>query len=547
MARTNVIGQPWDAFTGEHGLVEVFAQTPVGMAVLEGRELRYAFANPKYQQIIGNRDPKGKRLVEMFPELAGSEIESIIVRVFDSGVPFAATDLLVRFDSQGTGEIDNYYDLSYHPLVAASNIPRGVLVIAVDVTERHALRERELLLGAAETARAAAEAGLGQLGEVFRQAPSFLAIYRGVQHVYAMANEAYYQLIGQGRDIIGKPLLEALPEVAGQGFDVLLDTVLRTGEPFVANEIPVRLERAAGAAPDDRIVSLTYLPLVDAAGERVGVIAHGADVTEYVLARQAVERLLDESETARTEADHARNAADAARAEAEAANRAKAEFLAVMSHELRTPLNAIGGYAELLEMGIRGALTEEQREDLHRIKQSQRHLLGLIDQVLNHARIGTATVRYHISDIPVTRALAAAEALTVPQAQVRGLGYAIGMCDAALTVRADAEKLQQILLNLLSNAIKFTDAGGSITTACGREGDHVTIAVTDTGIGIAQDKLKTIFDPFVQVNASLTRTHSGVGLGLAISRDLARGMGGDVSVRSTPGAGSTFTLVLPAA
>lgn len=140
------------------------------------------------------------------------------------------------------------------------------------------------------------------LGEVFRVAPSFLAVYHGPQHVYAMVNDAYYQLIGHGREIIGKPLLEALPEVRGQGFDVLLDGVLRTGEPFVAREIPVRLERTPGAPLEDRVVALTYLPLTDADGTRTGVIAHGTDVTEYVMARLEVERLLAESnETRRAE------------------------------------------------------------------------------------------------------------------------------------------------------------------------------------------------------------------------------------------------------
>jgi len=252
-----------------------------------------------------------------------------------------------------------------------------------------------------------------------------------------------------------------------------------------------------------------------------------------------VERLLAESERARAEAE-------AARADAEQANRAKGEFLAVMSHELRTPLNAIGGYAELMEMGLRGPVTEEQRADLARIQQSQRHLLGLINQVLNYTRVETGTVRYDLSDVPVGEALAAAEALIVPQVRARGLTYLLGGCDPALRVRADRDKLQQILLNLLTNAIKFTDAGGELRVACGTRGGAVEISVADTGVGIAADKLASVFEPFVQVDQRLTRPHEGVGLGLAISRDLALGMGGDLVAESTPGVGSTFTLTLPA-
>jgi len=217
-----------------------------------------------------------------------------------------------------------------------------------------------------------------------------------------------------------------------------------------------------------------------------------------------------------------------------------------MSHELRTPLNAIGGYAELLEMGLRGPINEQQRGDLARIQQSQKHLLGLINQVLNYTRIETGTVRYELSDVPVSEALAAAEALVVPQVRGKGLTYVIGGCDPSIRVRADREKLQQILLNVLTNAIKFTDPGGEIRVSCTVGARHVAIAVSDTGVGIVADKLPSIFEPFVQVDQRLTRPHEGVGLGLAISRDLARGMGGDLTAESTMGVGSTFTLRLPA-
>jgi signal transduction histidine kinase len=238
---------------------------------------------------------------------------------------------------------------------------------------------------------------------------------------------------------------------------------------------------------------------------------------------------------------------EAARAEADEANRAKSQFLAVMSHELRTPLNAIGGYAELIELGIHGPLTDEQREALHRVQKSQRHLLGLINGVLNYARIEIGSVKYEIAAVPVEEVLTTCEALTAPQARSRGLILNFGHCEPGLRVLGDREKVQQILLNLLSNAIKFTEPGGQVTVSCTASATVVQIQVADTGPGIAMEKQDIIFEPFVQVDTALTRTQEGIGLGLAISRDLARGMNGDLTLDSQVGRGSSFTLSLPRA
>jgi signal transduction histidine kinase len=216
-----------------------------------------------------------------------------------------------------------------------------------------------------------------------------------------------------------------------------------------------------------------------------------------------------------------------------------------MSHELRTPLNAIGGYAELMDMGIHGAVTGQQREALDRILRSQRHLLGLINQVLNYARLETGNLRYDVADVPLDEITRNVEVLTLPQIAAKGIQYFCRSGGPQAVVRADRDKAQQILLNLVGNATKFTDGGGRITLEYEAVGDMVHIRVRDTGIGIPPEKLDAIFEPFVQVDTNYTRTKDGIGLGLAISRDLARGMGGDLVVESAPAKGSTFTLALP--
>ncbi|HEU4585068.1 MAG TPA: ATP-binding protein [Gemmatimonadaceae bacterium] len=235
-----------------------------------------------------------------------------------------------------------------------------------------------------------------------------------------------------------------------------------------------------------------------------------------------------------------------AREAAEAGNRAKSDFLAAMSHELRTPLNAIGGYAELIEMGLRGPVSDEQRRDLARIRASQAHLLGLIGGLLDLSRIENGHVHYDIQGIGVAPMLADIEGLVLPQATAKEQSLTCAACATDLAVSADREKLRQVLLNLLSNAVRHSPVHASITvTAERRDGGFVSISVHDTGPGIPRERHDTIFEPFVQLDRSLTRSTEGVGLGLAISRDLARGMGGDITVVSTPGDGACFTLILP--
>jgi signal transduction histidine kinase len=240
----------------------------------------------------------------------------------------------------------------------------------------------------------------------------------------------------------------------------------------------------------------------------------------------------------------ARKEAELARMEAESANRAKSEFLANMSHELRTPLNAIAGYVELLDMEIRGPVTQAQREDLARIKVSQRLLLRLVNDVLNFAKLESGYVPVTLKEVNVNGVLASVEPLVLPQLMAKGLHFHAEPCPDDVRVSADPEKLEQILLNLLSNAIKFTSSEGSIRLSCEATSSTVSIHVADTGRGIPQEKQDRIFEPFVRVDEGFTRKTEGTGLGLAISRNLARAMGGELSVRSTPGEGATFTITL---
>ena len=422
------------------------------------------------------------------------------------------------------------------------------------------------------------------LQQVFRHSPSFLLVVRAADISFEVANAAYRTLLGDD-DLIGRPINEVCPGRMAQTFKRSVQAAISRGEACIDREVAFSVRSADQGPPAVRLLDLTWIPLFDEAGVSRRVFCHGNDVTDRVQAQQRVEnergRLLADlaghqeeleranidlrdvlgeltvrtrdAEAARRDverllcdSERAREDAVTARRDAECANRGKAEFLAAMSHELRTPLSAIGGYAELMELGVRGPVSAAQAEDLRRIRVSQRHLLRLVNEILNYARIETGTVRYDVEDVPLATLVASVEPLIAPQLAAKELRFHHDHCgDTPLIARADHEKTRQVLLNLLSNAIKFTAPGGTVDVACDACDERVMVKVRDSGIGIAGMEQERVFEPFVQVDASLTRANEGAGLGLAISRDLARGMGGDLTVESLPGVGSTFTLALP--
>jgi signal transduction histidine kinase len=241
---------------------------------------------------------------------------------------------------------------------------------------------------------------------------------------------------------------------------------------------------------------------------------------------------------------HEREVAQQALVAAETASSAKSDFLAVMSHELRTPLTAIIGYEELLADEIAGPVNAQQAQQLSRIKASAQHLLGLIDEILTFSRLeaGRETIRLEVAE--VNRLIEEAAALISPLAGEKKLGFAVYPLDPPRQMRIDPGKLRQILVNLLSNAVKFTAQGG-ITVTAAVEGAELVVRVADTGMGIAPDHRDRIFEPFWQVEQKATRRVGGTGLGLTVTRRLARLLGGEVTVESAAGEGAVFTLRLP--
>ena len=377
-----------------------------------------------------------------------------------------------------------------------------------------------ILLGRAQKELTRSEA---RFRDLITRAPSIVCEMHPDGTVILM-NAAVKSILGwDPRAIEGQNFWKLLIDARNMSTAYEMQRVLRRRD-VTAYELPMKHVK-----DEQRWVAWNSANRYGAGGALESIVLFGVDVT----ARRETE-----------ETNRRLGVAELARSKAEAANKAKMEFLAVMSHELRTPLNAIGGYAQLLEIGIRGPVTREQVEDLQRIRRSQAHLLGLINDIMNFVRLETGRVTYQNGMHKVRSLLDTIDALTAPQVAANGLTYSALHCDDSLEVWGDRDKIQQILINLVSNAIKFTPAGGSIELECRRDAAWVVIDVTDTGKGIPAAKLAEIFDPFVQVNPKYTRPQDGVGLGLAISRDLARGMGGDITAESVEGKGSTFTLRL---
>ena len=362
-----------------------------------------------------------------------------------------------------------------------------------------------------------------------------------------------------GRQRLAQGLLSGWPP---QRDDPLgIPSVVRTRRSEVVFPVTDEMLVAAARSPENlrilralEIGSLMTVPLL-AREEVLGAITyvspnHGDSFSaeDRALAEDLATRCAIAIDNARLFAcaQQARAEAEAAQKRAEEANLAKMRFLSTMSHELRTPLNAIGGYAELLETGVRGALTEAQLADVRRIQVNGRHLLGLVESVLGYARVSVGRVEIGLQDVQLAGVLLEAEVIIAPLAEKKGIacrGLRLA-AESGVSVYADPDKLLQVLVNLLANAVKFTPAGGRIDVTFHARGPRVEIRVSDDGNGIAPEHRERIFEPFVQLDDSLARDAEGTGLGLAISRELAIGMGGGLSVESELGQGSTFTVTL---
>lgn len=512
------------------------------------RQLRHVYVNPVIERITGIPPSEfiGRTNEELgvAPDLTAFWREKLEA-VFGTGQSEA-----LEFPVD-TVEGRRYFQSTLVPEPDPSGRVETVLSIARDVTDRRRAEAREQILADAGRVLATSLDEEVVLAELVRLVVPELADWSAARLLDPDGRPRVVEVVHED-----PARVEQVSDLVFRTWpDPTTQVVIETGHSRLIPEITDEMLEASGLDPDHResirvlgIRSAMIVPLV-ARGRTYGVITLASaesgrrfDKDDMWLAEELGRRAAAAVENARLYAE-----AERARRDAEEANRAKSSFLAVMSHELRTPLNAIAGYADLLLAGVAGELNPGQVEQVQRIRQNEEQLLSLINDVLDFARVEAGRLNYVIEDVALDDALRAAESATSPLIHARRLTLERTPCPAGLTVRADPGRLRQVLLNLIGNAAKFTPAGGRITLACDAEGDIARIHVTDSGPGIPADRLEAVFAPFVQADTPLTRKHGGIGLGLAISRDLARAMNGDVTVHSVPGQGSTFTVTLPRA
>lgn len=404
-----------------------------------------------------------------------------------------------------------------------------------------------------------------EVGDLLDRAPCGFVSYGDGSRIAAVNSTLAERLGYEVDDLVGKALEEILAtgsrifhqthffplvKLHGRAQEIFMILRARDGEDIGVLCNAVRRERGGTSYTDCVMMEVRERRKFEEALLEAKQVAERASVTleeqagELELQHHQLQELAAEMEVQSEELQALNEDLESQRAAADEANLAKSHFLAVMSHELRTPLNAIGGYVQLLQMGVHGPVVPGQMEALDRIDRNQRHLLRLINDVLNLSRIEAGHVDYRVERVMMADLVESVLPMVEPQMEAKSLRLETAV-PPGMEARADREKVQQILLNLLTNAIKFTPRGGSICVETSTDATGVFLRVIDTGIGIPPGMIEKVFEPFIQVDTSRSRSAEGTGLGLAISRDLARGMSGDLTASSTVGSGSLFELRLP--
>ena len=491
--------------TERERLVAAFENSPSFLALLDGPEHVFRFANERYYQLVSRRDIIGRSVGEAIDEAAAQGFVGILDRVYATGEPFIGYDIPVQLRNESGELATRYVDFVYQPVRSAEGVITGILAVGSDVSERHVAETRFRELADAMPQIVFSATADGHVDYFNRQWYEYTGVpagevgYESWQHVHTP----------EGLERVKKMWPEAL----------------RSGEPY---EIEYPLRRHDG---EWRWHLGRALPIRDENGRIVRWFGTNTDIHDRKQMEEALGQALESEQ-------HARGIA-------ETASRMKDEFLATLSHELRTPLNAILGWATMLGRADLGVERVQQGAEV--IERNARAQSRIIEDLLDMSAIVSGKVRLDVETVDLAALAHVGIETARPNAEAKGVALEARIESVAGTrVRGDPHRLQQVIWNLLNNAIKFTPRGGRVELRLARRGPHVELSVSDTGEGIAAEFLPHVFDRFRQADASTTRRHGGLGLGLSIVRQLVELHGGTVRVESRGrGKGATFTVCLP--
>ena len=622
---------PNGMFTNEQKLINLMGQNYVAIGLLYGKDLIVQDANERMCYLWGRlqTDVIGKKLLDAVPELIGQGFDDLIHEVMDTGRPYEAlaTPAVLKRPVDEALET-RYFDFSYLP-ITVNEATLGVMIISIDVTSEVEAK------AAVDVATLENVVISNRLIEIFEHAPAMVAVLRGPNHIFEMANAMYRDIAMGGREAVGRSVAQAIPEVVGQGFIDLLDSVYITGKPFIGLESKVELDRKGTGELETVYINLLYQATRDGDGVIDGIFVHAVEITEQVLARQDLEaaltRLAMSQEAANIGSfevdlatgelqgtsklaelfglpydkladayrnqpkrineedfphvsktlDRAKHAHDSfsleyrvlwpdgsnhwvqARgqfeydennqakrlvgvvldiAERKVLERQKDDFIAIASHELKTPVTSIKAYAQTMERRFVRNKQPQEAANMQRINVQLDKLTSLIGDLLDVTKVDTGKLELHFTQFDFDELVAE----VAEQAQLTTDHHTITINAASRAViTGDRDRIGQVLTNLLSNAIKYSPQAPSIEVKTGRDGDAVTACVADHGIGIDPARREAVFERFFRVSGPDMHSFPGLGLGLYISSEIVKRLGGRIWVESEVGQGATFCVSLP--
>jgi signal transduction histidine kinase/ActR/RegA family two-component response regulator len=507
-------------------LKSLFDQAPIPLAMLEGPNHRFQFTNPLYRKyFLGEMDFTGKSVGEVLPDAQAQGFIDLLDNVYKSGEQYVGNETPFSLTNpDGTTKLF-FLNFVYEPIRNEYGLVEGILAAVSDVTEQ--VLDRKKL----EEAVISVETERHRFGQIFSDASTSMALTRGPNHIFEHVNPSYARIFAN-RQLVGKPLLEALPELKGQPFPELFDRVFNTGVPYIEREAKAYLQRGVDGPLEENYFDQTYTRLVSSDGKPYGVFIHAFEVTERVFARRQIQESEAQLKLATETVQRAKEAA-------ENANAAKSNFLANMSHEIRTPLGAILGFVDLIKDEN---LPRRTLEDyLAVIDRNSHQLLRIIDDILDLSKVEAGMMLIEKIDFSLAEMLSDFSALMGFRARDKGIVFDLKAgSELPEIVSSDSTRLRQILTNIVGNAIKFTEQG-RVELKVSFAADMLEFEVHDTGRGISKSQEQGLFQPFSQGDASITRKFGGTGLGLVLTKRLAEALGGSFLLKeSAVGQGSTF-------